>query len=174
MTTPTPPPPLDVIAYYVDEFTLRTFTEFDNERAGSGDFSIDFDYQQDENDPRHFRIAMSIRFAEHGYVAEENPQYSVTLKLKGYFSFVEGTPDEVMHRMIDVNGSSILYGLARGYVGQATSAAANGQFLLPAVNFLALVNAREEQRKAAAIEKGAAEKATPQLPAATEEAIEHK
>ncbi len=173
MTKSTPPPPLDIIAYHIDEFAFRALDEFEGEREGAGTFSIDFNHEQNENDPRHFRIVMEIRFAEHGYKAEENPPYSITLKLTGYFGFVEGTPDKVLHRMIDVNGSSILFGIARGFVGQVTSAAKNGQFLLPPVNFIALVNARREA-KAKTIPPPDAADNPRELPPATTDAVEKR
>jgi preprotein translocase subunit SecB len=149
MTTPTKPPQLDIFAYHVDEFELRALDGYDVERKIAATFNIDFDHEQDENDARNFRIVMKINFAEHGYVTEENAPYSIRLTLTGYFTFVDGTSQETMVRMIQVNGSSILFGIARGFVGQATGASRHRQFVLPAVNFIELVNARTKAQSAA-------------------------
>lgn len=87
---------------------------------------------------------MTVSVAPQGYTADENPPYSLHLDIVGYFTFLPGTSDDVMIRMVHLNGSSMLYGIARGFVGQATGAARHGQFLLPAVNFIALLKQRAE------------------------------
>ncbi len=143
-TNLTSPPPLDVVAYHVNEFVLRSLDEYSRDRAGSGAFEVSFDVQANESDPRDFQIVLNVEFAPKGYTTEQNPPYSIRLQIAGYFKFLEGIATDQMERMIQVNGSSILYGIARGFVGQATGAAKNGQFVLPAVNFLELVNARSK------------------------------
>ncbi len=164
MTLP-PPPPLDVQAYHVDEFGLRALDEYDPERPSRGAFDIDFDIHQHSEDPKAFRITMRIKFAERGYTAEENPPYTITLTITGYFVFAEETPNSVMERMIDINGASILYGIARGFVGQATGASRHDQFVLPAVNFIELVKAR-----AASASEGVAEPQNEGVPSGAPEA----
>lgn len=142
-TTLTPPPPLDVVAYHVSEFMIRALDEYSREKAGRGEFEVNFDVERSETSPRDFRMVMNIEFATKGYSEEQNPPYSLRLKIAGFLTFREGVSEEQMLRMVNVNGASILYGIARGFVGQATGACQNGQFVLPAVNFIELVKVRE-------------------------------
>lgn len=150
MTTAMPtiqPPPLDVQSYHINELTFRAFDEFDEGRESAGGFNVDFDVQRNANDESTFRIIMRIKLATDGYTTDENPQYGIGLTIVGYFGFAEDTEEELMQRMVRINGSSILYGIARGIVGQATGASKHGQFVLPTVNFVEIVKA-----KAAALE----------------------
>nr|MDP9360952.1 protein-export chaperone SecB [Acidobacteriota bacterium] len=90
--------------------------------------------------------------------------YSINLDIVGYFLFAAGTSEDLMFRMIYANGASILYGVARGFVGQATGAAKYGQFVLPAVNFVELMRKRLAEIEG---EQSPAEELA-ELPAATE------
>jgi preprotein translocase subunit SecB len=145
MTTATPtiqPPPLDIDSYYLNELVFRAFDEYDESRASAGGFGVDFDVQRDANDRHAFRIIMRVNFASDGYIPEANPAYGISLMIVGDFSFANGTDEDLMQRMVRINGSSILYGIARGIVGQATGASKHGQFVLPTVNFVEIVKAK--------------------------------
>lgn len=141
-TSPLLPPPLDIQMYHIHELTFRALSEYNPDLANSGGLDVDFDVERNADAPRDFRIILRIKLAEAGYTSDDNPPYSLYLAIVGYFTFAEDTPEDVMQRMINLNGTSILYGIARGLVGQATGAGVHGQFVLPAVNFVALVNAR--------------------------------
>lgn len=140
----TPPPQLDISRYHVDSFALTAHDDFDDERDSAGELSVDFDIEERVDDPLSFRMIMNIHVAENGYSTETNAPYSITMVIVGYFFFVDGTSDETKARMLNLNGASILYGIARGFVGQATGASRHGQFVLPAVNFVELLRQREE------------------------------
>lgn len=144
------PPPLDVQSYHIDTLVFRTFPEYDADRDTAGNFDVDFDVQRHAQDPHSFRIIMRINVASDGYSADTNPSHGISLTILGNFRFEEGTDEEQMQRMIRINGSSILYGIARGIVGQATGASRHGQFVLPTVNFVEISKAKEA---AAALEE---------------------
>lgn len=150
MTKQPHPPSLDVQAYHVHELWLRALEDYEPERPSRGGISVDFDVQQSEADQSRYRIIMRINLAEGGYSPEENPPYALRIVIFGYFAFDEGTSEEVMLRMINFNGLSILYGIARGLMGQATGSSVHGQFLLPAVNFVGLLEKKAESEKAQA------------------------
>jgi preprotein translocase subunit SecB len=137
-----PPPPLDIRQYEVETFAFHAHSDFDPNRESSGALDVNFSVTQNSDDEREFRIEMKVRLAENGYRPSENAPYSITLDIVGYFLFAAGTSEELMFRMIHANGASILYGVARGFVGQATGAAKYGQFVLPAVNFIDLMKRR--------------------------------
>jgi len=138
------PPPLDIRLYHVDAFVFVAHDDYDLERDTNVALDVDFDVQQNTAEPLTYRLAMRIRVADGGYTAEENSPYGIRLDIVGYFLFAPDTTEEVMTRMINLNGASILYGVARGFVGQATGAGKNGQFVLPAVNFIDLLKRRAE------------------------------
>lgn len=137
-------PQLDIERYHVDSFALTAHDDYDHSRESAGDLTVDFDIAERVDDALSYRLAMNIRVAEAGYMSETNAPYTIAMRIVGYFLFAEGTPDETKARMLNLNGASILYGVARGFVGQATGASTHGQFVLPAVNFVQLLNDREE------------------------------
>lgn len=138
----TSPPLLDIQAYHVAEFVFRALSEYDHERPTSSAIGVNFTIDQHEEDPLEFRIEMRLQVAETGYSADINAPYSISLTIVGYFTFAEGTENDVMQRMIHLNGLSILYGIARGFVGQATGAGRYAQYVLPTVNFISLLQER--------------------------------
>ncbi len=64
------------------------------------------------------------------------------LRITGFFSFAKGTDEQMIEKMIPLNGLAILYGIARGVVAQATANSMHEKFILPTVN---LVEATKEQ-----------------------------
>ncbi len=149
-TTPSQPPPLDIQRYHVEELVFRALREYDPSYKTASAIDVDFDVQQDEVSTRDYRISMRIQLAANGYTAEENAPYTVDMTIIGYFTFTEGTTEDVSQKMIYINGPAILFGIARGIMGQATGASKHGQFVLPTVNFVEIEKARLEREKATA------------------------
>src|SRR4051812_44740071 len=169
MTIPKQPPPLDVHAYHVEELVFRAHSDYKPDQQSSGPIDVEFQVQKDEVTPRVYRIDMRIQLAAGGYTAEENTPYAVDLKMVGYLTFAAATSQDVMNRMIFINGPAILFGIARGIVGQATGASKHGQFVLPTVNFVEMEKERtrkEEEEKQLAL-KLSPDEAIPQ-PAANQ------
>ena len=81
-------------------------------------------------------------FLTKGRALKAGAPYHFRLQLFGQFEFLEGTSTETQHRMIHVNGSSILYGVARGVLAEATSQARAGKYILPAINLIELLEKR--------------------------------
>jgi len=156
-----PPPLLDIRRYHVDSFAFVAHDAYDTDRPSAGVFDVDFDVQENAEDENTYRISMAIKVAEGGYTAEENAPYSVSMDIVGYFLFALDTAEQTKARMIHLNGASILYVIARGFVGQATGAAKNGQYVLPSVNFLEMLRQRvaaestvQQEQTSAAITAG--------------------
>ncbi len=148
MTTTKQPPPLDIQRYHVEDLVFRALREYDPSQKTSGAIDVDFEVQQDEVSTRDYRISMHIQLAANGYTAEENAPYTVDMTIIGYFTFAEGTAEDVSQKMIYINGPAILFGIARGITGQATGASKHGQFVLPTVNFVEIEKARLELENA--------------------------
>ena len=58
----------------------------------------------------------------------------VSVVVSGQFSFTEEATEEQKARMFPLNAVSVLFGIARGIVAQATGMCPRGTFLLPPVN----------------------------------------
>lgn len=60
----------------------------------------------------------------------------VEVRLVGFFSLPPDTDERLVRTLIPLSCFSILYGIARGVVAQATGMVARGPLLLPPVNFV--------------------------------------
>ena len=70
----------------------------------------------------------------------------LVLEMEGTFSFPEGMAENVQFRMSNVNGPTILYGIARGVIGSLTGFSAGGRYLLPSVNVVELAERQDRRR----------------------------
>ena len=138
---------LNLNDYFIDEFAFAANREREAGGTSTGTIDIDFDINRSSENPMDFMIAMVIDINRRDEDFERG-DYRIHLKLSGYFSFNEGVSEELINGMIAHNGLSILYGVARGTVADATATSWNGKFVLPAVNFIELV-----RQKAAALLK---------------------
>jgi len=72
--------------------------------------------------------------------------YRIRIRLVGWFGFSKGIPEETMNHMANLNGSSILFGLARGLVAQVTGTGRHGGYLLPTVNFVEMFKEKKREQ----------------------------
>jgi preprotein translocase subunit SecB len=70
----------------------------------------------------------------------------LSMVIEGTFSFPEEMAENMRFRMSNVNGPTILYGIARGIVGGLTGFAAGGRYLLPSVNMVELAQRQDKRR----------------------------
>jgi len=63
--------------------------------------------------------------------------HRLEVSIRGFFCLPEGTPEDVVKQLVPFNCVAILYGLARGFVSQATALTEHGTETLPTVNLLA-------------------------------------
>lgn len=129
--------------YFVEEISVKTNPQFEKKGQNEGEIAISFDIKRKDMEPR-FMIPMEIKL-NHSKKDSFNAPYQVMLKITGFFSFPKGTDEETIHKMIGLNGLSILYGVARGVVAQATGNCPHGKFILPSVNFIELMKAKSKK-----------------------------
>ncbi len=139
---------LNLNDYFIDEFAFVANREHEAAGASSGTLSVDFDIKRSGETPLDFMITLVVDVNPHDEEFERG-DYRIHLKLSGFFSFAEGVNEEMINAMIAHNGLSILYGVARGSVADATATSWHGKFVLPAVNFIELI-----KQKAEAAQKG--------------------
>jgi preprotein translocase subunit SecB len=136
--------PLEIESYYVREIHLTTNTDYDPAAPSTGEVDVDFAVSSHPEKPTRFQVAMSISVSL-DEKRETNEPYSLHMHLHGFFNFKAETEPETMQKMLFSNAVPIVYGIARGCVGQLTGTAFNGALMLPAFNFVALA----EKKKAA-------------------------
>lgn len=124
------------------DFTLLEFSVQRHElyRAGEAlQASVRSTYRigRIDESPERFGIFLTLEYF--ASKESENIPYDLTIGLSGDFaSFARLDADAVPETMV-VNALAMLYGVARGIVGQTTAKAAHGSFTLPAITFYDLV-----------------------------------
>lgn len=137
---------LNLNDYFIDEFSFAANRDHTAGSEASGTLNIDFDIKRSGDDPLDFMITL---------VVDINPldedfargDYRVHVKLSGFFSFTEGTDEVMINSMIAQNGLSMLYGVARGTVADATATSWHGKLVLPGVNFIEVIKRKAEAGK---------------------------
>lgn len=136
-------PPLEISQYFIDELHVKVNPEYEGDGSHAGILVVDFDIRK-APDALRFLITMTIDVNKTDEAFAGAP-YQLLLNLSGYFDFAEGTDQETVDRLIGPNGLAILYGIARGTVAQATACCRHDKFILPAYNFIELLNEKAKQ-----------------------------
>ncbi len=129
--------------YFVEELSVRGNPVFEpigaDRNAGQISCSVDM-AKGVADDDGNYRIGITVTVRPAITRPALDP-YEISLRVVGFFSFLPA-PDmksEDKDRMATLNGSSILYGLARGLVAQTTGVGEFGKYFLPGVNFVELI-----------------------------------
>lgn len=134
---------LNLDDYFLDEILVRTNKDYVESEKLNGTIAVDFNIRQAEASKLHYFISMVINVNKEKESFHKS-NYNVLLKIDGYFSFSEGTDEDTVKRMIAPNGLSILYGVARGVVAQATANGRFGKLVLPALNINEVIKRKIE------------------------------
>jgi preprotein translocase subunit SecB len=138
--------PLLLNNYFVKELSCRSnpaySTEAEVRNVGKIHCSVEFGTAT--NAPDHFMVALTI-IVEPSTVTPALDPYDINMKIVGFFNFMPQTdiPTTQKERLVTLNGSSILMGLARGLVAQTTGVSEFGKYLLPPVNFVEILEHAE-------------------------------
>lgn len=139
-------PVLDLYDYVVDQLSVNNNPSFDEEQPVDAELKIVPSVAQHKDDPLMFRVGLDLRTRSS---ARRNTPYTIGLRIFGFFSFAASLTEEDRQRMLGTNALPILYGVARGIVGQVTAQGPSGKFILPTVNFLEIL--RREAERAVAV-----------------------
>ncbi len=138
--------PLQLNNYFVKELSYRSNPAYsaDAQVRNEGRINCSVELGRGLNAPDHFMVALGIEVVP-SEVAPALDPYHINMRIEGYFNFKPGTdaPQSEKERMVSLNGCSILMGLARGLVAQATGVSQFGKYLLPAVNFVEILKGLE-------------------------------
>ena len=136
--------------YIVDDLSVRTNTDFKLRKGPGkpvemrGQVKIQFDIKQRKGNDTAYMIPLTIEVNESQDHPASSPYY-VFVAIRGFFSFNKREDPETTAKMISLNGLSMLYGVARGIVGQATAACPHGKFILPSMNFVELLKRKASE-----------------------------
>ena len=125
-------PPLDIIDYRVVEISVKPNPDFDRNTKFKPEFNISTDTYINTGDEPVARLVMTIKYKKKPSC---NQPYKMALLVEGLFNYQPDMEQENLQQLLQLNATSILYGLARGTVSQATAIMSNGKVLLPTVNF---------------------------------------
>lgn len=84
----------------------------------------------DEDGGYHVGLSIDVTDAE-GAVAP----YAISLEVVGTFTVVSGFPEEEREKLLQINGCSMLFGMAREFLMSITARGPWGGFMLPTVSF---------------------------------------
>lgn len=143
---PTSQTPLDIENYFVRALHFVANENYaEDGDTPSGEIAVDYIVFTHPEDSLRFQVAMSIDIATSE--ATKNEPYSLHLDLYGFFRFKLDTEEEIVQKMLFSNAVPMLFGIARGCVGQATATAFNGPLMLPPYNFVELAKRKAEADK---------------------------
>jgi len=135
--------PLQLNNYFVADLSYRSNEAYRVEAKVRHEGTIHCNAQlgTGQNAPDHFMVSLQL-VLEPSEVAPALDPYHISMRIVGFFNFPasSGISQEDKERMVALNGCSILMGLARGLVAQATGVSEFGKYLLPPLNFVDIAN----------------------------------
>jgi len=138
---------LNIEEYFVEELRVKANPDYRGGEGHEGTVSVSFNIKRKGTEPL-FMIPMVINVNKTKKAFETSP-YQIVLKITGLFSFKEGTDEETIKKMINLNAPAMLYSIARGIVSQATAQSLHGKFILPTVNFVELIKKKQKKKTSA-------------------------
>lgn len=96
--------------------------------------TINRHFARHDTDPQRWRVELTVKF---GGESKGKPSvYSGMLRIAGYFLVHEKYPADRVKELIEVTGSSILYGACREMLANLTGRGSHGVVSLPSVSFV--------------------------------------
>ena len=126
--------PLQLMRYFVTECHVTASKQFKPEER----MIVDGDLLEVEpackavKNSRHWEVRLRIKFQPG---PEVNTPYFFTLEVVGFFQVLPNFPEEKVKPLVQTNGPSVLYGIAREVVREMTGRGPFPQMFLPSVAF---------------------------------------
>lgn len=123
--------PVNIFNYTIRELTVRPHPGYRDDADLSAQVQTTGSVSRSNENKQLFQVTLLARFFSGN--PDENLPYDVTIAIDGEFvSFVNIPSDAIPARWFHT-ALAMIYGIARGVVGQTTAAGLNGKFVLPAV-----------------------------------------
>ncbi|MDL5046545.1 protein-export chaperone SecB [Oscillatoria amoena NRMC-F 0135] len=127
--------PLILIGYSVLELSIRANPNFDSQKPVKMDlseFAVDSLCTLVNPETNRWDVVLTL---QHDVNQEKNQPYSFKLHLIGNFEVLKGYPEDKRTKLVEVNGPSILYGIAREIIRSTSAQGPFRSLLLPSVSF---------------------------------------
>ena len=134
------PSPLQLVRYLVTDISCTANPKFIAEKVLEGSFeqySVDVKVKPLEQTKEYSGHPWSVEMAINQKIKEgQNFPYEFRISLVGMFACRAGAlPSEKEPQFVEVNGSSMLYGIAREHVRALTAAGPWGAIIIPTMSF---------------------------------------
>lgn len=121
--------------YKIESLSVSTRESFDLEKPVICQIGLRFGVAGHPESKNSFKVDLALKFDTEGLTAEPNLPYETEVLLHGYFdSPVVVAPNAVPAPLV-LNALMILYGVARGYIGEVTASYQHGHFVIPSILF---------------------------------------
>jgi preprotein translocase subunit SecB len=143
---------LEIDEYFIDDFCFQANTDFDGKKESQNSLNVDFKLGRALTGVPQFEVRLFIKLNQYDEQFSQAP-YRLELSIVGYFHFSDGTDEGTIKKLIAPNGLAILYGIARGTVADMTGCSRFGKLVLPAFNFIELIQEKGREKTAQSQEK---------------------
>jgi preprotein translocase subunit SecB len=129
------PSPLQLLDYFLTDLHVSANPKFDiNQEVPLRfeDFELAAEATLVPDKNRQWRVFLSLK---HQAPAEANVPYRFTADIMGEFLVLNGYPDDGVERLVKTNGPSMLYGILREVIRDATSRGPHSGVILPSTSF---------------------------------------
>lgn len=129
------PVPISLIHAFTTEVAVTANLAFDPGRPVNldiADLRCEHTTLEPDGGVQHWRVKLRL---QQEATPHNNTPYSFRIEIEGWFTLQEGFPAADAARFVTVNGTSILYGLAREQLRMAMSTGPFVPILLPSVTF---------------------------------------
>ena len=130
-------PSLRLLRYEVTEVALRAVETFDIEKKSDGTLNFTLGTARSAMTQQAFKVALEMSFPA---AENRNVPYDVRFTVTGHFISNVWLSPSGLPAFIVTNALTILYGVARGLIGQISATSTNGLFVLPTVLFSSSVS----------------------------------
>jgi len=136
--------------YFIESLHVDANPSFSKDTTTSypSALNVNFDFRKRDDAPV-FRIDLEVNVNPTEETFKEAP-YRIRIKTQTFFEYDAAIPKEEVSKLLGPNGLAMAYSIIRGIIGQATGTSLHGKFVLPTVNFIALL---EEKARASKLSK---------------------
>jgi preprotein translocase subunit SecB len=149
------PSPIQLLDYFLTDLHVSANPKFDPKQEVPlrfEDFEVATDTTQSAEKKREWQVFLSLK---HQAPAEANVPYRFGAEILGEFLVLDGYPEDRIERLVKTNGASMLYGILREVIRDATARGPHSGVVLPSTSFY------EPQDKSPAATKPAEQPPTP-------------
>jgi preprotein translocase subunit SecB len=135
---------LNIDEYFVEELRVKINPEYTKDaKEETGEIAVAVSLKRKGKEPA-FMISMRLELNKSKNAFSSAPYY-ILLDITGFFTFQDETDEETINKMIGLNGPVILYGVARGIVGQTTANFRQGKYVLPTLNLVEIMKNQQSK-----------------------------